>query len=181
MRAELHNKGMEMATNGFQTVPEHGAHAVSSGRIHPLTIILGVLVLSLFPALFACPLYNPEAFLQQQNAQGGSGGSGGTAQGAPDNITLAATQTTLAWDPPTGGATIVSYTISYRVHGTTAWTTLATIAASSQPSYTVLRSATGPGSFDFAVVAVDSTGVTSPVHTSLDSTADPNSGWYLTW
>ena len=118
--------------------------------------------------LSACTLYNPAAFVQHKSD--------------PDNILSAATQVTLQWDPPASGASqVVSYTVSYRIHGTSTWTTLATVPASSQPSYTVLHSAVGNGTFDFAVVAVGSTGATSPIHTSLDPTADPTSGWYLTW
>lgn len=113
----------------------------------------------------ACPLYNPAAFIQH-NA-------------VPDDILSAATQITLKWDPPP--SPVVSYTLSYRLHGTTTWIPLATIPSSPQPTYTVLHSVVGNGTFDFAVSATDSNGVTSPLHTSLDPTADPNSGWYLSW
>jgi hypothetical protein len=118
--------------------------------------------------LCACPLYNPAAFIQHRTAQ--------------DQISINTSQATLQWDPPPSGASaVVSYMVSYRIHGTSTWNTLASVPASSQPEYTVLRSALGIGSFDFAVVAVDLTGASSPLHTSLDPTADPTSGWYLTW
>jgi Fibronectin type III domain len=137
--------------------------------------------LVLFSLSFAaCPLYNPAAFVQHPNSQNGS-----TNQTGPDDISMAVTQATLEWDPPTSGSSqVANYTLSYRVHGNSTWTTLATVPASATPSYTVLRSSLQPSttaSFDFEVVAVSSTGVTSPPHTSLDSTADPTSGWYLTW
>jgi Fibronectin type III domain len=136
-----------------------------------------ILLLAFFSLLLsACPLYNPAAFIKGQPAPGGQ------PQAGADDISSTATQATLQWDPPaTGGSQVVSYTISYRIHGTTTWTTLATIPATSQPEYTVLRSTLGSGSFDFAVVAVNGTGAISPLHTSLDATADPTSGWYLTW
>jgi hypothetical protein len=130
-------------------------------------------LLILFSVLLsACPLYNPAAFVQHPNSQ----------QTGPHDITSDAVQVTLEWDPPASGASqVVTYTVSYRVHGTSTWKTLGTVPASAQPSYTVLRSTTGSGSFDFAVAAVDSTGASSPLHTSLDPTADPTTGWYLTW
>jgi hypothetical protein len=143
--------------------------------------LLSIAILLLLPFFFlACPLYNPAAFVQNP-AQGSGNQNPVSGGGQPNDVQLTASQATLAWDPPASGPSVVSYTISYRLHGTSTWTTLATIPASSQPSYTVLRSAIGPGSFDFAVASVDSTGVSSPLHTSLDSTADPSTGWYLTW
>ena len=127
-----------------------------------------VLALTILVLLLSgCPLYNPAAFIQKQ------------AQ--PADVLSAAAQVTLAWDPPATGPSPVSYTVSYRIHGTSTWNTLATVPASSQPTYTVLRSTVGTGNFDFAVAAVDANGVSSPLHTSLDPTADPNSGWYLSW
>lgn len=118
--------------------------------------------------LSACPLYNPAAFIQHQTG--------------PKNILSTAAQLTIEWDAPASGSPqVVSYTFSYRTHGTSTWTTLATVPASAQPAYTLLHSAIGSGSFDFAVAAVSSTGATSPLETSLSPTADPSSVWYLTW
>ena len=132
-------------------------------------LVSKLLPLAFFSLLVsACPLYNPAAFVQPRNA--------------PKDILSEATQITLAWDPPASGASqVVSYTVSYRIHGTSTWNTLATVPANAQPTYTVLRSVVGTGSFDFAVAALYSDGVNSPLHTSLDPTADPTSGWYLSW
>ena len=152
---------------------EPGRQAVENGfsKFRSSRAILPLLLFSLL--LSACPLYNPAAFNQHPNNQQQSG---------PDDIASTATQVTLEWDPPASGASqVVSYTLSYRAHGTSVWTSLATVAASAQPSYALLRSTTGAGSFDFAVAAVDSTGASSSLHTSLDPTADPTTGWYLTW
>jgi len=44
-----------------------------------------------------------------------------------------------------------------------------------------LYSTVGHGNFDFGVTAVTGTGVDSSMHTSLDRTADPTTGWFLTW
>ena len=147
--------------------PLPGSHKRYSRLWYPLlSLAFFVLLLS------ACPLYNPAAFVEHPNGQ----------QTGPDDITSTATQVTLQWDPPASGASqVVSYTVSYRVHGTTTWNTLGSVPASTQASYTVLRSTTGSGSFDFAVACINSVGASSPLHTSLDPTADPTSGWYLTW
>jgi hypothetical protein len=146
-------------TNRFRTHTSHEAHS----RI--FFLLLPLIFFSLL--ISGCPLYNPAAFVENPSK--------------PEDVLSAATQVTLAWNPPASGASPASYVVSYRVHGTSAWTTLAMVAASPQPTYTVLRSVVGAGSFDFAVATVDSTGDTSPVHSSLDSTADPTTGWYLTW
>jgi hypothetical protein len=124
--------------------------------------------LIVFPlSVSACPLYNPASFVELQAAK---------------NILLAAKKITLAWDPPVSGtSSVVNYVVSYRIHNTSAWTTLATVPASAQPSFVVSHSAIGGGSFDFAVVAVTSNGATSFVHTSLDAAAVPAGGWFLTW
>ena len=37
------------------------------------------------------------------------------------------------------------------------------------------------GSYEFAVSSVSLTGMESELHTSLDETADPTTGWYLDW
>lgn len=135
-------------------------------RVGLFYLLLGVAVFCFLPS--ACALYNPAAFIQHQTDL--------------NAISSKASQVDLQWDPPASGASqVVSYAVSYRVHGTSAWTPLATVLATAQPSYIVLRTAIGNGEFDFAVAAVDSTGATSPLHTSLDVTADPTTGWFLSW
>ncbi len=144
---------------------------------HRVRYFLLLLLLPLFLlSLFGCPLYNPAAFIEKPITQSGQQQSG------PSGILSTAAQATLQWNPPaTGASQVVSYTISYRVHGTSTWTLLATIPAASQPSYLVLRSVVGSGTFDFAVASVDSGGISSPLATSLDPTANPAGGWYLSW
>jgi hypothetical protein len=142
----------------------------SAGPIlrHPRRLVFFLLAIApLTLVLFACPLFDPAASL--------------LAKAAPENISTTADQVTLDWDPPDNADTIVSYTVSYRLHGTSTWTTLGTSEATSSPFYTVLHSAVGVGEFDFAVSATDSSGNTSSLHSSLDATADPTSGWYLNW
>jgi hypothetical protein len=137
-------------------------HAGNMRRVRLLSLALPIALLLL--GLFGCPLYNPSAFVQHA-----------------DEIASIANQLTLQWNPPTSGPTPVSYTLEYRIHGTTTWQFLATLPATSQPGYTIQHSVLGNGSFDFAVSATDSTGATSPLHTSLDQSADPTSGWFISW
>ena len=69
----------------------------------------------------------------------------------------------------------------YREHATEDWTLLTEIPAQADPSITLHQSDFGNGSFDFGVVAEAASGAESPMHSSLDHTAQPTSGWYLTW
>jgi hypothetical protein len=160
------------------------APRVHQRRAH-FTFLLLILLPLFLLSLFGCPLYNPAAFIDQhQTTPGGQQQTttGGQQQAGPNDILSTASQVTLLWNQPaSGGSQVVNYTVSYRVHGTSTWTLLATVPASSQPSFTVLRSVVGSGDFDFAVAAVDSGGTSSPMHTSLDPTADPTTGWFLSW
>jgi len=93
---------------------------------------------------------------------------------------------TLAWDPPLSDipnrpSEVASYQIYCREHGTSYWRLLGEIPASSHPEYTVEHRQLGNGLFDFAVRAVTTSGQASPLHSSLDSSADPVSGWYVLW
>ena len=132
--------------------------------IHAILVLPFLLSLALF--CLSCALYNPASFVQEKSN--------------PKAIPITAPQIVLQWDPPSGSG-VTGYIVSFRIHGTTSWTTLATIPASSQPSYTIPYASVGAGSFDFGVTAVESDGTDSPTHSSLDATADPTSGWYLNW
>lgn len=95
-------------------------------------------------------------------------------------------QLTLAWDPPLSDSPsrpteVVAYQIYYRNHNDFYWRLLSEVKASSHPEYTLKRGELGTGIFDFAVCAIAADGSSSPLHTSLDSNADPVSGWYLIW
>ena len=107
---------------------------------------------------------------------------GGAPEGEdPLGIGVFDPQVTLAWSPPP--SEVDSYKLLMRVHGTTDWYVLAeAIAAAAEPEHTVLHSdpAVGDGDFDFGVVAVKDTD-SSLMHTSLDVTAQPDTGWYLSW
>ena len=92
---------------------------------------------------------------------------------------------TLTWDPPLTGAigalAPAAYRVYYRLHGVGSWSFLAEVPAGESPSCMVYHKDIGNGSWDFAVRAVTAAGSASLMHTSLDSTADPLSGWYVVW
>jgi hypothetical protein len=98
----------------------------------------------------------------------------GFAQFTSENDTV-----TIAWDPPAGE--VASYKLFYRQHETGTWNLVTEIPAQSDPSVTLNHADFGNGSFDFGVEAVAAGGAESPMHTSLDNTAQPTSGWYLIW
>jgi hypothetical protein len=123
-----------------------------------------LLAILLFTMLSACALPNCTVFLEA---------------GKSEMVTVAADQVTLQWDPPPSA--VDHYTVFFRVHGTPDWVTLADVPADPYPEYTVAHSVLGDGEFDFAVVAVDASDQWSAYHTSLDKTADPQTGWYVSW
>jgi len=93
---------------------------------------------------------------------------------------------TLAWDPPLTDipnrpTEVEKYQIYYREHGTSEWEILGDIPASSHPEYTVDHDLLGDGLYDFAIRAITQSGQASALHSSLDSNADPVSGWYVFW
>ena len=96
------------------------------------------------------------------------------------------TELTLAWDPPLTDipnrpTEVATYQIYCREHGTSHWRLLGEVPASRHPEFTVDHERIGNGLFDFAVRAISVEGRASPLHTSLDSNADPISGWYVLW
>jgi hypothetical protein len=108
------------------------------------------------------------------------------SSGPPMEIQHRSSKLTLAWDPPAtdlpGTATeVVSYVLYYREHGTDYWHVLDHIAASRRPEYTLEVSRVGEGLYDFGVRALSVNGMASPLHSSLDNSADPISGWFVLW
>jgi hypothetical protein len=127
--------------------------------------MLGPLLLAM---LSACVLPDFSAFTPPDN-----GGVNG------ELVTITTGQLTLLWDVPLGD--VDHYTVHYRVHGSSDWTMLADVPAAPQPEYTILHSVLGDGEFDFAVVTVDGAAQKSTYHTSLDTTAQPQTGGYVSW
>ncbi len=85
-----------------------------------------------------------------------------TALSPPGQVTGLTTSNTtasgmsLAWSPPGSGGTVSSYTVQYRVSGTTSWSTGTSGLTSTSFAVTGLSSAT---SYDFIVSAANSAGV----------------------
>ncbi len=93
---------------------------------------------------------------------------------------------TLAWDPPQSdfpnrSTQVISYQVYFRDHGTTEWYFLDEVEGVPHPEYTIDHMVLGNGQYDFAVQATLVGGQSSPLHTSLDSSANPVSGWYVLW
>jgi hypothetical protein len=125
-----------------------------------------------------------------EDAAAGAGGgttegTGADESGATDPagdavaIAVAAESFTLAWDPATGD--VAAYEVCYRLHGESAWQHLEEVPATDSPTVTVTSSDLPFGTYEFAVRAVESAGTYSSYHTSLDSSAEPETGWYLNW
>ena len=85
---------------------------------------------------------------------------------------------TIAWDAP-DDAEVNGYRVYYRIHNDTVWTMLEEIDEYST-EYTVSYPELEYGEYEFAVTALSSDGE-SDYHTSLDTTALPDIGWFLDW
>jgi hypothetical protein len=106
--------------------------------------------------------------------------------GEPMELCQRSDRLTLAWDPPFTDVArtplkVVSYEIFYREHGGACWSQLDEIDASSRPEYTIRAGQLHDGLYDFAVRAVSQNGQVSSLHSSLDNSADPISGWFVLW
>jgi hypothetical protein len=131
-------------------------------------VLISLIVLGVVAALFSnCAMYDPGAFGQM------------VINGKAIEIRTKNDTVTLAWDPP--DTPTAAYRIYYRVHGTLAWTLLDEVPAAPNPEYVLNIAQFGEGSFDFGVSSIDPSDQESNIHTSLDITADPTSGWYLIW
>jgi len=85
---------------------------------------------------------------------------------------------TLEWDYFTGIP--AQYNLYYRAHNTTTWQPLDSVTSESA-LFILTFDRLGEGDWDFGVTAVDSNGNESKIHSSLDDSADPETGWFLTW
>ena len=136
-------------------------------RVHR-KIILSLCIVAAVVAFFSgCAMYDPGVFGEI------------VINGQAIPIKTQQDTVTLAWDPPSGP--VETYRIYYREHGVLMWEMLDEIAATPSPEYVLNIAQFGEGSFDFGVSAVDSSDQESAIHTSLDITADPTTGWYLIW
>lgn len=96
-----------------------------------------------------------------------------------EEIFKSTTDVTLLW-ADVNTITVESYKVYYKPHGDSTWILLDSIPSSS-PNYEISHSQIGNGIWDFGVSAVDELGNESKIHSSLEVTANPNTGWYLLW
>ena len=100
------------------------------------------------------------------------------APAAPLRIT--AQTLTLAWDPPEAwGAMVRKYSLYFRQMNGSTWSKLGT---STSTAFEVSqKSVGGNGTYVFGVSAILPDGSESPMHSSLDFSANPAGGWYVFW
>ena len=135
---------------------------------------LSIIGVTLFLLCINCALPDFEEFSEETIKD-----SPGEKVGTPQEIAISSEQVTLTWDPPPSSTK--EYKVLYRDHGASEWTEKAVLTAVPSPEYTFYHSDLGNGSYDFAVIAVDNDDNESEIHSSLDSTAVPSSGWYVVW
>jgi len=137
---------------------------------------LFVFVLVLLPFI-GCPMYTAVGFKYAESSEGGSG----QTQGAdPQGIEISGPTATVAWDEPSDD--IDAYRVIIRVHGVEdSWFLLQDDHPFTE--YTLDSTKDDHGIYDIGVVAKDYDSETeeSALHTSLDTTAQPDTGWYLIW
>jgi hypothetical protein len=149
----------------------HGGAVVRSFSRWFCTISVLITIAALVLGTSGCSLY----LLQNL---GGTSSSIDPETGA-EKIICTEEQITLAWDPPP--SEISTYKIFYRLHESGSWILFDGIPAEDNPEYTLYHADFGNGDFDFGVVAVDGETAESSIHSSLDPTAQPHNGWYLSW
>jgi Fibronectin type III domain len=95
----------------------------------------------------------------------GSGSSGGTAPAVPGQVislttgSPTSTSIALSWSTPASGGAVGTYTIAYRITGTTSWSVSAPGITATNASVTGLAAATA---YDFQVYAVNAGGTGLP-------------------
>lgn len=76
---------------------------------------------------------------------------------------------------------IKSNRIYIRKHGQIIWQFVEEIKMSENPSITVHGNSFSPGKYDIGVSTVTKDDEESRIHSSLDKTAYPPTGWYIFW
>jgi len=102
----------------------------------------------------------------------------------PREILVRDNYVTIEWDNPiylikSGEAE--SQMIYIRAHGTENWQLMDEVDFSIVPSYTIRRADLKPGKYDFGVSVKTKDGKISKIHSSLDTSASPATGWYIFW
>ena len=139
---------------------------------HARKLLVLTLIIILSATTSGCSLYMLQSL---EIPDDGTPDPGADAQ----KVLCSTEEVTLAWDPPPSD--IASYKIFYRSHESGSWILFDEIPADDDPEYTLYHGDFGDGDYDFGVVAVDAETEESAMHTCLDNTAQPESGWYLSW
>jgi len=87
---------------------------------------------------------------------------------------------TIAWDYEYQNGFPDEYRMYYRHRGEDSWVLLSSVPSDSDPSFLISRDILAYGTYEFAVSSVEA-GNESDLHTSMDDTADPGTGWYVDW
>ena len=142
-----------------------------------LTISISIFITTVFAATSSCSM----EMLQNLNSQHNwrpEPDAGEEVIGV-EKVLCDTEEVILAWDPPY--SEIAGYKVFYRSHGSATWILLGEIPADDDPEYILFHRDFGNGDYDFGVVALNEETAESAMHTSLDHTAQPDSGWYLSW
>jgi hypothetical protein len=164
----------------FNSSPKHSA---TEKKMYKKKLGCVLICLLLLLPMIGCPMYTAVGFKYAEASDGG--GDGQTEGTDPGEIEVTEETVTLAWDAPSPD--IDYYRVLFRIHGAVpaaSWLVLdENLSAAPSPEYTVNNADIGNGIFDFGVVAKDLEADTeeSALHSSLDVTAQPTTGWYLIW
>lgn len=126
-----------------------------------------ICLLSMF--LFTCDLFQKDNEVKQVSKMNVVG----------DSFTISWDMNTLYDSDYINNAT--KYKVYYRIHGSSSWTLLDEIESVDDIEYTITNTALAYGDYDLGVSSVNGLETESEIHCSLDNTADPDSGWYISW
>jgi len=87
---------------------------------------------------------------------------------------------TIVWDPDPESGIPDAYRMYFRSRGDESWNLLSEVAPDTEPVFDVTQDNLSFGIYEFAVSAV-AAGVESDLHTSMDDTASPGTGWFVDW
>lgn len=142
-----------------------------------------IITLSLTFVLFSCGFISNLMSLDFYG-EGDGGGGGTTTPETVDSVLVQAETLTLHWTEPEPGShagLALGYRVYYRERGTAAWIMLDEIPYTPNPMIDVSSSLLPYGKYEFGVTIFSSSDAESALHTSLDPTADPSTGWYVDW
>lgn len=86
----------------------------------------------------------------------------------------------IVWDPDSQSGIPDSYRMYFRSRGDEPWNLLSEVVPDIEPAFTISQDNLSYGIYEFAVSAVAG-GIESDLHTSMDDTASPGTGWFVDW